>query len=43
MKTKNHCRKCGIEIEFDITNPYDLCDGCWEEKCKDEEDESKRL
>ncbi len=29
---KVYCRKCGIEIELDITNPYDICNGCWEEK-----------
>ena len=30
------CRKCGIEIESDITNPLELCEDC--EKKENEEE-----
>jgi len=31
MGFKLECKKCGIEIEPDITNPYDMCYGCIKE------------
>ena len=31
MSSSINCRKCGIEIKPDITNPYDMCEGCIEE------------
>ena len=27
-----NCKKCGIEIKDDITNPLCLCDDCFREK-----------
>jgi len=34
MENKNHCRMCGIEIDFDPADPSDICKGCWQEKLK---------
>lgn len=34
MENKTHCRMCGTEIDFDPTNPFDICKGCWKEKKK---------
>jgi len=36
-----NCRKCGIEIKPNITNPYDLCDGCWEDRLNEGEQDGK--
>ena len=35
IESNVYCKKCGIEIKPDITNPYDLCDGCCEAKLND--------